>query len=595
MSLARPKPGARREHTLSERVRQLENELTEARELLEAIRHGEVDAVVVSERSGDHRVYTLETADLPYRFLIEQMQEGAITLNPEGTILYCNRRAADMFGAPQERITGKQLSSLLDLEDGQRLMQLLEQAAHSGVRSEFTIRRPDEGYIPVTISISPLLDGGGVLLGGVLTDLTEHKRRLHEVAEANERLIREIAERERAEEALRHGQKMQAIGEFTGGIAHDFNNMLQSISGAVALARRRVIEGRASDATDRLDVAARSVDRAASLTHRLLAFSRRQMLVARRVDIRELLTGLANLFAEAVGPQIKVEMRIKTECWPVLCDPSQLESAILNLVINARDAMLPNGGSMLIETEHETLDERQTAGSTSARPGDYVRITVTDSGKGMSDAVRERAFEPFFTTKPAGQGTGLGLSQVYGFINQSNGVVRLESKEGRGTSVHVYLPRDGSRAGVRFNRAPPMQTQESNARILLVEDEQDTRRLIGEALRDSGMTVVETADGRAALRVLHEPGANAEGPPDFLLADIGLPGGLNGRQLGDAARQLLPDLPVLLITGYAGAVTSSDLPAGVQVLSKPFDLDALVARVQEMLAGRECGRTSAVR
>jgi CheY-like chemotaxis protein len=320
------------------------------------------------------------------------------------------------------------------------------------------------------------------------------------------------------------------------------------------------------------------------------------MLVARRVDIRELLTGLANLYAEAVGPQIKVETRIKTECWPVLCDPSQLESAILNLVINARDAMLPNGGTMLIETEHETLDERQTAGATSARPGDYVRITVTDSGKGMSDAVRERAFEPFFTTKPAGQGTGLGLSQVYGFINQSNGVVRLESQEGRGTSVHVYLPRHvGSRAGVRFNRAPPVQTQESNARILLVEDEQDTRRLVGEALRDSGMTVVEAADGGAALRVLHEPGADAKGPPDFLLADIGLPSGLNGRQLCDAARQLLPELPVLLITGYAGAVTSSDLPAGVQVLSKPFDLDALVARVQEMLAGRQCGRTSAGR
>ena len=591
-----PAPRGGRKQTLSERVRQLESELAESRELLEAIRHGEVDAVVVSERSGDHRVYTLETADRPYRFLIEQMQEGAITLNAEGTILYCNRRAAEMFGVRQERITGRQLSSLLDPEDGQRLTQLLEHATHSGVRSEFTIPRFDAADIPVTISISPLLDGDAALLGAVLSDLTEQKRRLREVAKANERLIKEIAERERAEEALRHGQKMQAIGEFTGGIAHDFNNMLQSISGALALARRRVIEGRASDATDRLDVAARSVDRAASLTHRLLAFSRRQMLVARRVDIRELLTGLANLFAEAVGPQIKVEMRIKTECWPVLCDPSQLESAILNLVINARDAMLPNGGSMLIETEHETLDERQTAGATSARPGDYVRITVTDSGKGMSDAVRERAFEPFFTTKPAGQGTGLGLSQVYGFINQSNGVVRLESQEGRGTSVHVYLPRHvGSRAGVRFNRAPPVQTQESNARILLVEDEQDTRRLVGEALRDSGMTVVEAADGGAALRVLHEPGADAKGPPDFLLADIGLPGGLNGRQLCDAARQLLPELPVLLITGYAGAVTSSDLPAGVQVLSKPFDLDALVARVQEMLAGRQCGRTSAGR
>jgi CheY-like chemotaxis protein len=204
----------------------------------------------------------------------------------------------------------------------------------------------------------------------------------------------------------------------------------------------------------------------------------------------------------------------------------------------------------------------------------------------MSDAVRQRAFEPFFTTKPAGQGTGLGLSQVYGFINQSNGVVRLESREGRGTSVHVYLPRElDSHPEVRTGPAPPMQTPESNARVLLVEDEQDSRRLIAEALRDSGLTVVEAADGPAALQVLREPEAGGDGPPDFLLADIGLPGGLNGRELGNAARQLFPELPVLLITGYAGgAVTSSDLPAGVQVLSKPFHLDALVARVQGMLA-----------
>ena len=585
---ARRAPSPGRRQTISERVRQLEGELAESRELLEAIRHGEVDAVVVSERSGDHRVYTLETADRPYRFLIEQMQEGAITLSAEGTILYCNRCAAEMFGAAQERITGKQFSSLLDAEDAQRLTQLLEEARRSGVRSEFTIPRSNARNIPVYVSISPLLDGDTVLLGGVLTDLSEQKRRLHEVAEANERLIKEIAERERAEEALRHGQKMQAIGELTGGIAHDFNNLLQTIAAAVATARRRIIEGRPRDAAECLDLAGRSVTRAASLTHRLLAFSRRQMLVARRVDVGDLLMGMTTLVANTVGPQISVETRLKPDCWPVFCDPNQLESALLNLVINARDAMLPNGGGMQIETEHETLDERRTAGSSSARPGDYVRITVRDSGVGMSDDVLEHAFEPFFTTKPTGQGTGLGLSQVYGFINQSNGVVRLESQEGRGTSVHIYLPRDvDARAEVRFGGGPPIQPRQSNAKVLLVEDEQDTRRLVGEALRDTGMTVVEAADGLAALRVLHEPGPDGGGPPDFLLADIGLPGGLNGRQLCDAARHLLPELPVLLVTGYAGAVASSDLPDGVQVLTKPFHLDALVARVQEMLAGRE--------
>jgi PAS domain S-box-containing protein len=577
-------PNVSSPETLSEHVRQLEHELAEARELLEAIRHGEVDAIVVSERDGDHRVYTLETADRPYRFLIEQMQEGAITLNAEGTILYCNRRAAEMFGAPQEQITGKQLSSLLDSADSERLIQLLDQARRSGVRSEFTIRNRSARAIPVYISASPFLDGNTPLLAGVLTDLTEQKRRLHALAEANERLTKEIAERERAEEALRQGQKMQAIGELTGGIAHDFNNLLQSISGALFVGRRRIEEGRAPDAADCLDLASRSVTRAASLTHRLLAFSRRQMLVVRRVDIQDLLTGLASLFAETVGPQINVETRLKTECWPVRCDPNQLESALLNLVINARDAMLPNGGNLFIETGHESLDERQTADSSGARPGDFVRITVTDTGKGMPEPVRERAFEPFFTTKPAGQGTGLGLSQVYGFVNQSNGVVRLQSQEGRGTSVHVYLPRDVESVDeVGRKPAAPAQVPLTDAKILLVEDEQDIRQLIAEALQDSGLTAVEAADASAALRVLQELGA--EGAPDLLLADIGLPGGLNGRQLADEARQIFPALPVLLITGYAGAASSSQLPAGVQVLSKPFNLDALVARVREMLAG----------
>ena len=277
--------------------------------------------MVVSERSGDHRVYTLETADRPYRFLIEQMQEGAITLNEEGTILYCNHRVAEMFGVAQERITGRNFISLVDPADGRRLPQLLEQARHSGVRSELTVLRPDASNIPVYVSMSPFREDGAVLLGAVLTDLTEQKRRLHEVAEANERLIKEIAERERAEDALRHGQKMQAIGELTGGIAHDFNNMLQGISAALETGRRRVMDGRARDATDCLDLANRSVAKAASLTHRLLAFSRRQMLVARRVDIRDLLTDLTGLIAKTVGPQINVETRFQPECWPILCDP----------------------------------------------------------------------------------------------------------------------------------------------------------------------------------------------------------------------------------------------------------------------------------
>jgi CheY-like chemotaxis protein len=371
---------------------------------------------------------------------------------------------------------------------------------------------------------------------------------------------------------------MEAVGQLTGGIAHDFNNMLQGIAGSLELMERRVAQGRAREAETFLAAARDGISRAAALTHQLLAFSRRQALAAKRVDVAALVGGISGLIAQTAGPAIAFERRFPEACWAVRCDPNQLENAILNLAINARDAM-PAGGVLTVAAEHALLDEAAVKGL-GAEPGAYVRISVIDSGVGMSADVLEHAFEPFFTTKPAGQGTGLGLSQVYGFARQSNGILRLESKPGAGTAVHVFLPRDESDAvgaipafaGMTRAAGLEVEIEKGAARILVVEDEEEIRNFAAEVLRELGHEVVTAAAGADALRALR--GARGR---DFglLVADVGLPGGLNGRQLADAARELQAGLPVLLITGYAGGALGQSLPAGMQLLKKPFSWQQL--------------------
>jgi PAS domain S-box-containing protein len=403
-----------------------------------------------------------------------------------------------------------------------------------------------------------------------------------------QRVAAAVAERIRAEDALRQAQKMEAIGQLTGGIAHDFNNMLQGISGAVQLMRRRIAAGRPEEAARYVAAAEASIERAAALTHRLLAFSRRQALAPRLVDVAELAGGMADMIRQTVGPAVALELRLAAPCWPVQCDPHQLENALLNLAINARDAMLPAGGTLIVESAQEVLTTRAGAGMSDVegagfeRVGEFVRLTVRDSGRGMAQDVMAHAFEPFFTTKPVGQGTGLGLSQVYGFVNQSDGVVRLESVVGEGTSVHLYLPRaDRDLVPAPSAPAPEAAVGSRGAMVLVVEDEAPIRAVVAEALAELGCRVVLAEDGPSGLRALRE----SAGALDMLVADVGLPGGLNGRQLADAARELAPGLPVLLITGYAGdALGPGMLPEGMAVLTKPFRLDELVARLSAMLA-----------
>lgn len=383
-----------------------------------------------------------------------------------------------------------------------------------------------------------------------------------------------------SQEQLSQAQKMEAVGQLTGGIAHDFNNMLQGITSALTLMERRIAQGRFEETGRYVAAIRQASETAASLTNRLLTFSRRQTLQPRAVDPDDLVRGMEDLIHRTLGPEINFEMSFCDGRWDAVCDPNQLESTLLNLAINARDAM-PHGGTLTMSTFDRTLSGSDVADQ-EAEPGQYVEIEVRDTGTGMPPEVLARVFEPFFTTKPAGAGTGLGLSQVYGFVSQSGGLVRLESTPGKGTAVHLYLPGHEKAARTEPDRQtsqvadPPPGERRAPGTILLVEDQDDVRGQIREALREHGWTVVEARDGREGLRLL-QTGA----PFDIMVSDIGLPG-LNGRQLADAARALDPDFPVLLMTGYAGKALDSPVLDGIEILSKPFSLDNLMGKVDRL-------------
>jgi PAS domain S-box-containing protein len=389
------------------------------------------------------------------------------------------------------------------------------------------------------------------------------------------------AERLKAtEEALRQSQKMEAVGQLTGGIAHDFNNLLTGIVGSLDLLQTRLNQGRTDNVARYIDAATTSANRAAALTHRLLAFARRQPLIPKSVDANQLVVSLEDLLRRTIGEAIDLEIVASDDLWCTLCDPNQLESALLNLAINARDAM-PDGGKLTIVTANARLDS-VTAGTPALLPGDYICIAVTDTGVGMSAEVAARAFDPFFTTKPIGQGTGLGLSMIYGFARQSNGHVTIESKIGRGTSVKLYLPRHhGDLAAQRASAAKATEHAASGETVLVVEDEPVVRGVILELLGEQGYRTLEAVDGPSGLRILRSPERI-----DLLVTDVGLPG-MNGRQLADQARESRPDLKILFITGYAESVAISDgfLQPGMEMITKPFDLDNLSRRIRSMISG----------
>jgi PAS domain S-box-containing protein len=381
------------------------------------------------------------------------------------------------------------------------------------------------------------------------------------------------------EEALLQSQKMEAVGQLTGGIAHDFNNLLTGIVGSLDLLQTRLSQGRTDNVARYINAAMTSANRAAALTHRLLAFARRQPLIPKSVDANQLVVSLEDLLRRTIGETIDLAIAAADDLWFTLCDPNQLESALLNLAINARDAM-PDGGKLTIATSNARI-EGVIADSPALSPGDYICISVTDTGAGMSAEVAARAFDPFFTTKPIGQGTGLGLSMIYGFARQSDGHVTIDSKLGRGTSVRLYLPRHQGEIAAQFaSAATAAEHAATGETVLVVEDEPVVRAVIVEMLGEQGYQTLEAVDGPSGLRILR---ANAR--IDLLVTDVGLPG-MNGRQLADQARETRPDLKVLFITGYAESVAISDgfLQPGMEMITKPFDLDNLSQRIRAMVS-----------
>ena len=385
----------------------------------------------------------------------------------------------------------------------------------------------------------------------------------------------------KTEEQLRQAQKMEAVGQLTGGLAHDFNNLLAAIAGSLEMLEVRLSQGRTGDIERYMMAAKSSAKRAAALTHRLLAFSRRQTLDPKPTNLNRLVNGMEDLVRRTVGPQITVEFVGAAGLWATKVDAGQLENSLLNLCINARDAM-PDGGRLTIETGNRWIDARGGR-EHDLTPGQYVSLCVSDTGTGMTPEVIARAFDPFYTTKPIGQGTGLGLSMVYGFAKQSGGQVRIYSEVAKGSMICIYLPRqfgDGELEEIPAESLNPQEHDSAGKAVLIVDDEAIIRMLVVDVLSELGYEAIEAHDGPSALKIIED-----RSKLDLLITDVGLPNGMNGRQVADAARSKQPDLRIMFITGYAenAAVGNGHLAPGMHVMTKPFSIDELGRRIREIM------------
>ena len=519
---------------------------TELRTLAASLEH------LVAERTADrNRIWQL-SSDL----MLVARFDGMITnVNPAWTTL---------FDWAERDLVGRRFFDFLHPDDLDRTVEAAGLVSNglSFPLFENRYRRRDGSYRWIAWNAVPA-DG---LIHAIGRDVTAAREQAEALA--------------RAEEQLRQAQKMEAVGQLTGGLAHDFNNLLTGITGSLDLLGLRVTQGRVKELDRYIHAAQGAAKRAAALTHRLLAFSRRQTLDPKPTDGNRLIQGMADLIHRTVGPAITLEVVGAAGLWAVMVDPNQLENALLNLCINARDAM-PDGGRLTIETANMWLD-RRGAQDRDLPPGQYVTLCVTDTGTGMSPEVAKRAFDPFFTTKPLGEGTGLGLSMIYGFARQSDGQVRIYSEVGQGTTLCLYLPRHFG-AAEKDEQPLARETPEragSGETVLVVDDEPTVRMLVTEILEDLGYTALEAEDGAAGLRILQ-----SDARVDLLITDVGLPGGMNGRQVADAGRVGRPDLQVLFITGYAenAVVGNGHLDPGMRIMTKPFAMDALASTIQDMI------------
>ncbi len=507
----------------------------------------------------------LRVSEERFRMLVQSVTDYAIyMLDPEGRVSSWNAGAERFKGFHADEIIGEHFSRFYTDEDKQAEIPriALETATREGrFEAEGWRVRKDGSRFWASVVIDPIRNDLGDLIGFA-------------------KVTRDLTEKRAIEDELRQSQKMEAVGQLTGGLAHDFNNLLTGISGSLQMMQVRMAQGRTQELERYMLAALGAIKRAAALTHRLLAFSRRQTLDPKPTMVNRLLGDLEDLVTRTVGPGVDVEVVGAAGLWPTLVDQNQLENAILNLCINARDAM-PDGGKLTIETANKWIDER-AAKRHDLPVGQYVSICVTDTGVGMTPEVIAKAFDPFFTTKPIGEGTGLGLSMIYGFARQSGGQVRIYSEVGQGTTMCLYLPRhaDEELAAQEDEFSTNVITSGDGEVVLVIDDEPTIRMLMAELLADSGYAVIEAPDGPAGLKVLE---SNAR--IDLLITDVGLPGGMNGRQVADAARMTRPKLKVLFITGYAenAVIGQSRLESGVHVVTKPFQMDVLAHKIREII------------
>ncbi|WP_380937902.1 PAS domain-containing protein [Sphingomonas floccifaciens] len=503
-------------------------------------------------------------SDLRYRFA-NRAYEDWFYLSPKDVV---GRSVRDVVGDEGFAVREAGMRAALA---GEPVQLFIPWPHRDGRRREAEIR-----YLPHKTA-SGAVDGFHVFV----LDVTERRKTEEElearVAERTEALTTEMDSRSKAEAALRQSQKMEAVGQLTGGIAHDFNNMLTGVIGALDIMRRRIAAGQIDDLDRFMDAASKSAHRAAGLTARLLAFSRRQSLDSKSIDANRLIGELEDLMRRTIRENISLRIVPGPDVPFAVADANQLESAILNLAINARDAM-PDGGQLTIETSVVELDDAYSAATPDVKPGRYVVVAVSDTGVGMAPELLEKIFDPFFTTKPIGQGTGLGLSMVYGFARQSGGQVRVHSQPGVGTSVKIYLPA-GQVIETDDTPRPDVVPEGRGQTVLLVEDDPSVRLLVRDLLEELSYTTIEAEDADHAIPILA-----SDRPIDLMVSDVGLPG-MNGRQLAEIARQNRPALPVLFLTGYAenAAIRAGFLGTNMAMITKPFAMDALAGKIAEML------------
>ncbi|MBY0530591.1 MAG: response regulator [Xanthobacteraceae bacterium] len=539
----------------------------------------------------------LGASERKFRVVTNAMPQLVWSNRPDGTFDFYNEQCIEFAGTPP----GTDWKELLHPDDRERTRKAWEHSLKTGepYEIEYRFRSKRGEYHWFLARALPVLNNEGKIERwfGTATDITEivaartaemlaaNEKLRGEVFErsiAEERLRSEIQERARAEEQLRQASKMEAVGRLTGGLAHDFNNLLTVVMGNIEAMQRKLKDGGEDKIKNYAEFAMQGAKRAAALTKRLLAFSRGQPLDPEPLNANELVSSMTELFARTLGEKVGLKTAIVENLWTVEADPNQLEASLLNLVVNARDAM-PKGGSLTIETSNVKLDASYAAKHEDVTPGEYVAITVSDTGVGMDEETLARVFEPFFTTKPAGEGTGLGLSQLYGFVKQSGGHVSIDSIVGSGTKATMYLPRYfGEGAGRKSGRKSHSAEDDRNT-VLIVEDDDDVRQYSVSLFRELGYGVLEAADGASALRIL-------ETRPEirFMFTDVGLPGDYNGKELADEARRRRPYLRVLYTTGYARAdiLRQGRLDANAQVVTKPFTFDELSTKVRSVFDGK---------